>query len=64
MKLAALFFDGTFVAHLAQDALQLSAHGILVAEGAGDFAGADFAALRGDEGKNIGLGGQGGWVFR
>src|SRR5882757_5822994 len=64
MELLALLLDRAFVAEFAQQALEFDAHGVLEAKGAGDFAGADIAALGGDEGENVGLGGRGGCSFR
>ena len=63
VQFLALLLDRAFVAEFAQHALEFGAHGVLEAEGAGDFAGADFAGLFADEGENVGLGGEGGCSF-
>ncbi len=63
MEFLALLLDGAFVAEFAQHALEFGSHGILEAEGAGDFAGPDFAGLFADEGEEFGLGGEGGCLF-
>ncbi len=63
MQLLAAFLDRAVVAEFAQHALEFGAHGVLQAEGAGDFAGADFAGLLADEGENVSLGGKGGCSF-
>ena len=55
--------DGDLIAKFTQHALEFGAHGILEAEGTGDFAGADFAGLFADEGENVSLGGEGGCSF-
>ncbi len=57
VQLLALLVDCAFVAEFAQHALELDAHGVLEAEGTGDFAGADFAGLFADESENVGFGG-------
>ena len=58
MQFLALALDCALVGQVAQHALELGAHGVLEAEGAGDFAGADFAGLFADEGENVSLGGE------
>ena len=63
MQLLAALLDRAFVGEFAQHALELGAHGVLEAEGAGDLAGADFAGLLADEGENVSLGGEGGCSF-
>ncbi len=63
VQLLAFLLDGAFVTEFAQQAFELGTHGVLEAKGAGDFAGADFAFLIGDEGENVGLGGEGGCFF-
>ena len=63
MQLLAPLLDRAFVGHVAQQALELGAHGVLEAEGAGDFAGADFAWLFADEGEDVSLGGEGRRAF-
>ena len=55
--------DRAVVGHRAQHALEFGAHGVFQAEGAGDFAGADFAGRGGDEGENVFFGGEGIRVF-
>src|ERR1700751_3617537 len=50
--LLALFLDGAVLGELAQKAFQLGAGGILQAELAGDFPGADLAGILADEGDN------------
>ena len=60
VQFLAALLDRAFVGHFAQHALEFGAHGVLEAEGAGDFAGADFAGLLGDEGEDVSLGGEGG----
>ena len=60
MQLLAVLFDRALVGEFAQHALQVGAQRVLQPEGAGDFAGADFAALIADEGEEFGLGGEGG----
>ncbi len=60
VQLLVPLFDGALVAEFAQQALELGAHGVLEAEGAGDFAGADFARPLADEGEDVSLGGEGG----
>ena len=55
--------DDTVDGQVAQHALELGAHGVLEAEGAGDLAGADFAGPLADEGENVSLGGEGGCSF-
>ena len=59
VQLLAPLFDRAFVGKLAQQALEIGAQRVLQAEGAGDFAGADFAGLVADEGEDVGLGGKG-----
>src|SRR5665213_427799 len=68
MQFLAALFDRAVVFEIAQHALELGAHGILEAEGAGDLAGADLAAPLADEGENVSLGGKGrcrfGWLVQ
>ena len=45
MQLLAPLFDGAFVGEFAQQTLEIGAQRVLQSEGAGDFAGADFAGL-------------------
>ena len=52
------------IRHLAQHALELGAVGILQAEGAGNFARADFAGLFADEGEQLFPGGAGKFDMR
>ena len=60
MQLLAARLDRAVVGEVAQHALELGAHGVLEAEGAGDLAGADLAGPLADEGENVSLGGKGG----
>ena len=60
VQFLAPFLDRAFVGEVAQHALEFGAQRVLQAEGAGDFAGADFARLLADEGEDVGLGGEGG----
>ena len=62
VQLLAALFDGAFVGQVAQHALELGAQRIFQAEGARDFAGADFAGTLADEGEKVSLGGEG-WGF-
>ena len=59
MQLLVALFDCAFVGQFAQHALEFGAHGVFQAEGAGDFAGADFAGALADEGEKVSLGGKG-----
>ncbi len=54
-----MLLDMAFVGEVAQHLLERGAVGILEAEGAGDFAGADLAGFLADEGKQVFLGGEG-----
>ena len=63
MQFLAALLDSALVAELAQHALELGAHGVLEAEGAGDLAGADFAGPLAYEGENVSLGGEGRSTF-
>ena len=58
VQLLAAALDLAFVGELAQHALELDAVGILHAEGARDFAGADLAGLLADEGEEVVFGGK------
>ena len=58
MQFLAPFLDRSFVGKFAQHALEIGAQRVLQAEGAGDFARADFAGLVSDEGEDVGLGGE------
>src|SRR5579862_1414529 len=60
MQFLVALFDRAFTGELAQHALELGAHGVLEPEGAGDFAGADLAGPRADEGEDVSFGGEGG----
>ena len=60
VQFLAALLDRAVVGQFAQQALELGAHGVLEAEGAGDLAGADLAGLLADEGENVSLGGEGG----
>ena len=68
MQLLAPLLDGAFVGELAQHAFEVGTQGVFQAEGAGDFARADFARLVADKGEDVGLGGKGGcflgWGFQ
>ena len=59
VQLLVALFHRAFVGEFAQHALELGAHGVLETEGAGDFAGADLAGLRANEGENVSFGGEG-----
>ena len=63
VQFLAAFLDRATVGEVAQHALEFGTHGVLEAEGAGDFAGANFAGLLADEGENVSLGGKGGCSF-
>ena len=63
VQLLAALLDRAFVGELAQQALELGAHGVLQAEGARDLAGADFAGVLADEGEEFCLGGEGRVLF-
>jgi hypothetical protein len=58
MQLLAPAFDQALVGKLAQHALECRAVGVLQAEGACDFAGADFAGCLADEGEQVVFGGK------
>ncbi len=64
VQLLAALLDRAFVGELAQQALEVGAQCVFQAEGARDFAGADFAGLVSDEGEDVGLGGKGGCFLR
>src|SRR5262245_7292299 len=64
MQFLAPSFDRSFVCELAQQTLQIGAHCVLQAEGAGDLTGADLAGPVSDEGEYVGLGWEGRVLFR
>src|SRR5262245_28380242 len=57
-------FGRSFVCEFAQQTLQIGAHCVLQAEGAGYLTGADLAGPVSDEGENVGLGWEGRVLFR
>ncbi len=63
MQLLAALLDGAAIGEIAQHALELSARGILQAEGARDFAGADFAGAFANKGDELLLGRKSGVLF-
>ena len=58
VQLLAALLDRAFVGEIAQHALEFGARGVLQAEGAGDFAGADLAGAFADEGESSALEGR------
>ncbi len=54
-----MLLDMAMVGEVAQHLFEGGAVGILEAEGAGDFAGADLAGFLADEGEQVFLGGEG-----